>query len=165
MRHYNRRGKHVRLKDLKIKDPKFEKTLENGSVIPDWTEENDHVDGNGFDKGFRGTHGYVNRIFLRKGYRVARFGTANGRLFAPVGSEYDKLGLPYVFESIQYHEYIVIKPFEVRMGKVAPMFDSVGGAWQFYQRKKIRWLVKHGYLKEDFRWLVTARANRKKRKL
>ena len=51
--------------------------------------------------------------------------------------DYDKLSLPYVRSTVEYHKYRVASKAlpvyrRVDKGVVAPMFDSPGGAVQYY---------------------------------
>ncbi len=83
---------------------------------------------------------------------LIRYGSEIGHYTAPKGTDYDKLALPYKQETIEYNEYQVthsegINVCEVYKGRVAPAFDSEGGAIQYYHPITIRESVRKGILK------------------
>lgn len=70
--------------------------------------------------------------------------------------EYENLGLPYVKETIEYHEFKVTEDLSVDCrvvkGLVAPKFQSKGGAIQFMHRQSVRLECEDGYLQEETSW-------------
>lgn len=130
---------------------------ENGEPNPYWTEPNEFVDGDGFDKTYKGTHGYWDEIFLPKSTIIARYGNIRGQLTTDVGTPYESLGLPYDPFTVEYHEYEVIADnvrvkCQVKKGKVYPMFGSNDGAIQYLHEEPIRDELAKGKIKEVFKW-------------
>ena len=85
-----------------------------------------------------------------------RYGLPTGRFTTLKGTAYEKLGLPYVKETIEYHEYMVSLDLMVdcfvTKGIVAPAFYSEGGAIQFMHRQSINLECQDGLLKEVKGW-------------
>ena len=112
-----------------------------GRPEPNWNLLID-ADDNGFDKKHKEPNG-KNRmqVVLKKHTKLVRYGTEVGSFTAPYGTEYEKLSLPYVKESVFYHIYEVIaddvkvtvlqEVCEVERGKIAPGFDYPGGGIQY----------------------------------
>ena len=125
----------------------------NGNPIVDWSHLSKYADKNGFDTRHREKNGkYRIRIRLPYGSVVIRYGSEAGQFTAPSGTEYEKLSLPYIKETIEYNEYQVISDNVtiiciVDKGKVAPGFDSPGGAIQYYHPITIRESIRRGLLK------------------
>ena len=113
-------------------------------------------DEQGFDTGNIEENGeYVMEVFLPKGMHIIRYGTEEGRFTAPKGTSYEQLGLPYLQDTVEFHEYIVeadsVTVFcKVKRGKVAPIFDSPGGGIQFWHFDTIRTSLRRKALKEVF---------------
>lgn len=126
-----------------------------------WGNEDSKCDKNGFDKEFRPIDGseyhLVENYVIPKGTILCRYGFPQGRFTTLKGSAYESLGLPYVKETIEYHEYKVSEDLcvdcYVTKGKVAPKFSSVGGAIQFMHKQPIALECEDGYLQEDMSWL------------
>ncbi len=125
-----------------------------------WGEETDKCDSDGFDKKYRpidGSDEYVVDYLLPKGTIICRYGTNNGRFTTIKGTSYELLSLPYIKDTIEYHEYIVSKDVNVKCyvkkGISAPMFNSPGGAIQFKHKQIIKLECEDGYLQEDFSWI------------
>jgi hypothetical protein len=144
-------------KELASKD--FGKEVD-GVFGPDWTEPSDLVDNAGFDKTHTEPNGYyIQDVELPKGTRLCRYGGANGRSTTLLGTPYEKLGLPFRKETMEYHEYVVSADgISVRCivtrGRVAPMFDSPGGAIQFLHKREIAAELDEGCLEEVMEWLT-----------
>ena len=99
---------------------------------------------------------------LEPGTKVIRYGKEYGGYFAPEGTPYDQLSLPYSTESanMNYHEYVVVKPLPVESGTVAPIpeFNTPGGGIQYRVPTNVsgndgvntsmKELIKGGYIKE-----------------
>ena len=101
--------------------------------------ESEFGDSKGFDTRNKEENGlHTIKIELPHDTILIRYGKErNGFFTAPDGSKYENLGLPYKKETIQFHKYRVnadsISVFcIVEKGKVAPIFDSPGGAIQYY---------------------------------
>lgn len=140
-----------------FKRPEFGYYDENGVEHVNWKPENDDVDADGFDKHHTESNGsYKRDVVLPYGTLICRYGNTRGRLTTDVGTDYETLGLPYVKESVEYHEYRVIADglivqCTVQQGKVAPMFDSKGGATQYKHYQSIAKELDDGKLEEVFR--------------
>ena len=84
------------------------------------------------------------------GQIVDRFGSGGGYYLAPEGTPYSMRGIPDGY--VEFHKYEVLKPFKWFEGYTAPVaeFDSIGGGYQYMTTKKVKELVRKGYLKEIF---------------
>lgn len=86
---------------------------------------------------------YFILISLPVGTKILRYGDVSGRFTAPVGTPYEKLSLPYVKESVEYHEYevvadgVVVRCVDAEKGIAAPGFGSTGGAVQYRHVERI----------------------------
>ncbi len=100
-------------------------------------------DSHGFDT-VKGTEDVV----LEEGTVFSRYGSNRGQYATDKGESYDSLGLPYVEDTVEYHEYIVLKPLPCTSGFVAENFESAGGGKQYYFDKNIKYLLRNGYIKE-----------------
>ena len=159
---YNYLGQPVTLADLRFKSPEYGEVLPNGKVVVHWEEENEYVDDEGFDKFYVGNSGHIDIISLPKGTKLARYGGPEGSVTTLAGTPYESLGMPYVKETIQYHEYIVEKEIfcVVKRGKAARMFDSPGGGIQFKHFCTIKKeVLNYKNLREDFTWLEKRRSS------
>lgn len=113
------------------------KNYPDGSPIPDWKQVI-NGDGHGFDKGHVEPNGkHTMKVVLPKHTRLIRYGKNDGSYTAPKGTEYEQLSLPYVKESVYYHEYEVIADSItvtaiVDRGRVARGFDHPGGGIQYF---------------------------------
>lgn len=147
----NSKGKSIdgirRLKKEEYGTGEFD---ENGQPIVDWAKfRGKDEDDRGFDTNNKESNGeYTMQVELPPGTIIIRYGSEMGRYTAPRGTEYETLGLPYTEESVEYNEYRVNENVscEVEKGKVAPKFDSNGGATQYYHSMTIRQSVRRGIL-------------------
>ena len=158
MRQYYRRNKfNVPLTgNIQLRDPSFGTGDfdTNGDPIVDWKKfEADDSDEFGFYKDNVENGGiYYLDISLPFGTMLARYGNEYGHYTAPIGTKYEELSLPYLEESVEYHEYRVIADSivvrcEVRKGRVAPKFNCPGGGVQFYHLNGIiRQLIRNKIL-------------------
>ncbi len=91
-----------------------------------------NADDRGFDK-----HYPVTRVTLPVGSVLVRFGRDSGRYYTDPGTDYEKLAMPYIKDSIIRWKktYVVTKPIEVDKGIVAKGFDDVGGGIQYTSRR------------------------------
>lgn len=125
-----------------------------------WSQSNESCDESGFDKSFRPcveSDDYVIEDYIiPRGTMLCRYGSPRGVFTTLKGTDYDLLSLPYVKESIEYHEYQVSIELHVKCrvirGRVAPMFDSTGGAEQYKHYRSIKQECEQGILKEVFLW-------------
>lgn len=108
-----------------------------GEPIVDWSKLSEYADDDGFDKRNLESNGnYKITIKLPIGTKLIRFGNETGTFTAPIGTPYETLALPYIQETVEYHEYKVISDnltveCEVCKGVVAPGFGSQGGGIQY----------------------------------
>lgn len=158
---FNYLGKE--LTNVRIQLAKPEYGYVDSKNIPhiNWGDETDKCDKHGFDKEFRplpGSEVYViENYIIPKGTTLCRYGFVGGFFTTLKGTAYEKLGLPYIKETIEYHEYKVTEDLEVdcyvTKGIVAPKFLSTGGAIQFKHKQEIFHECNDGYLEEDFQWI------------
>lgn len=104
--------------------------------------------------------GYDNRfkiinVVLAPGMLIVRYGRTDGSFVTEYGTPYEKIGLPYKKETIEYHVYRVVKETTADMiikGISAAAFDSEGGGVQYMLLKhNVYRLCKEGYIEEvDF---------------
>jgi len=118
------------------------------------------------DNGFLIVHGRPDEaaFVLRPGRQVDRFGSEYGAFLAPVDTLYAERSLPPQslddFDpayTCNYHDYRVLKPFEVEAGPIAPAFGQPGRETQYQlvtsllpggASASVMCLVTHGYLPE-----------------
>lgn len=128
---------------------------------PEWGAYHDEADGTkwteGFfdqlrDKSLSDEYGFDTRnkedngiykkpYLLKKGDLICRFGTPGGSYTTEFGEKYERCGLPYQEDTVEYHVYRVVaeEGILVYKGIVAPIFDSPGGAVQYHHAvRKIR---------------------------
>lgn len=125
---------------------------------PRWKEFIKYGDESGFDIRYKAPNGYhIERVILPVGKKIIRYGNASGSFTTDEGTDYSLLSLPYIKESLPYHEYIVLEECEVQClvdkGKVAPGFNSPGGAVQYRHYYTMHDSIRQGIIKEDFKWL------------
>ena len=118
--------------------------------LVDWEKfETSISDEHGFDIRNREDNGnYLIECFLPQGTVLIRYGPEGGHYSAPEGTDYDMLSLPYERETVTFRKYCVnssaLKVYrKVMKGRVAPMFDSAGGAVQYYHKLSIHELVRN----------------------
>lgn len=116
---------------------------ENGNEHVNWVEENEDVDSDGFCKHHTELNGFYKMdVDLPYGTYICRYGNTRGRLTSDINSVYEELGLPYIKETVEFHVYRVVVDnlkvqCTVQKGKVAPMFNSPGGAVQYKHYQSI----------------------------
>ncbi len=161
MKKFNYLGEDITERRIEFVSPQYGYVDDNNRRFINWGEPNDIRDSDGFDKRYRpydNSDEYViNDFIIPKGTKLCRYGAPSGVFTAYEGTTYESLGLPYVKETIEYHEYIVSKDIGVRCivvkGLVAPMFNSKGGAIQFKHKQSIEDECADGFLEEDFSWM------------
>lgn len=105
-----------------------------------WSALSRFSDENGFDiRNVEANGKYIIEIQLPKSTLLIRYGPESGSFTAPKGTLYEELSLPYIEETVEYNEYRVIAESisvlcVVDKGKVAPMFNSIGGGVQYYHK-------------------------------
>ncbi len=129
---------------------------ESGREVVNWAPADDFVDSDGFDKNNIEPNGnYTQDVILPYGKLICRYGNYRGRLTTDIDSRYEELALPYVKETVEYHSYKVFADglrvqCTVLKGRVAPMFNSKGGAVQYKHYQSIAKEIEHGKLEEVF---------------
>ena len=93
----------------------------------------------------RGTEEY---IYIEEGEIIDRFGKSTGKYFAPVGTPLEMRALPYDADLTNYHQYEVVKPFEVEVSIIAPAFGNIGLGTQYRSFVSVKILLKRGIIKE-----------------
>lgn len=138
----------------KFQDETFGYYDENGKKHVNWKEEDKTVDSDGFDKTNVEKNGnYKETVSLPQGKLLARYGNLRGRLTTDVEANYDDLALPYVKESVEYHVFKVMADGStmectVEQGRVAPMFNSKGGAPQYKHPQSLERELAEGKITE-----------------
>jgi hypothetical protein len=93
---------------------------------------------------------------------IDRYGSVYGSFLAPAGTPYAERAIPpssldsTPAAGCDYHDYEVLKPFEVDTGLIAAWFDQPGGGLQFQldgslvpgapAQLSVLWLLDNGYL-------------------
>lgn len=127
---------------------------DRGEEKADWENNlSPFADKHGFDKRHNEKdNNYTAIVQLKLGTIIERYGPESGQYTSPYNSDYNKLGLPYIKETVEYHKYQVIADSItvkciVTKGIVAPAFNSPGGAIQyFHDKENMISLVKRGQL-------------------
>lgn len=97
----------------------------------------------------RGFAGPTNKIFLARGQRIERYGGGGwSRFFSPAGTPFPARSIPGDAAKSTLRSFIVMKPFEVESGKIAPAFGQLGGGTQFVTPVTLDILLKRGILWE-----------------
>lgn len=155
----NDKGKPIQGKRILKKQSFGTGQWKDGEQIVDWAHNRtEYADENGFDIRNRESNGdYLIEIELPCDTVIIRYGPESGSFTAPVGTSYDSLSLPYLQSSVEFHKYRVSQSIRVvcrvKKGLVAPMFDSPGGAIQyFHPNTSIKELKKNGVLDEVLLW-------------
>ena len=153
----NYKGEDVSNMHHQLSDPSYGtgKYDENGDPIVNWPK---YLMGNPSDGFLREEDGtYYHEIELPNGTHILRYGNEDGSHTAPIGTPYECLALPYVKETMEYNEYIVIADgvtvlCQVQKGIVAPSLDSPGMVIQYKHNKPIRQLCYESTLKRVELW-------------
>ena len=95
-----------------------------------------------------GFAGVPQRITLKPGALIDRYGVEGGKYVSPKGTTYPERALAPGSKTKPYHIYEVVKPIEGLGGKVVPWFDEPGGGIQYKFDKTIKQLLDGGYIKE-----------------
>ncbi|MBR1497799.1 MAG: TNT domain-containing protein [Oscillospiraceae bacterium] len=143
---------------VRLKSPDYGTGEYRSGIFPEvkWEEyRQEYADSDGFDlRNMEENGNYCMEVELPKGTVLIRYGSEMGRFTAPKHTPYDALGLPYVRETVEYHEYEVvadsIKVFcRVKRGRVAPMFDSDGGGIQYLHPQTILELTRRKHVLKE----------------
>ncbi|MBA2871428.1 uncharacterized protein YukE [Anoxybacillus calidus] len=95
----------------------------------------------------RGVLGEPERIILKPGTIIDRFGYEGGTFVSPYGVPYEMRSLaPETFLK-PYNVYVVTKPIEVQAGRIAPWFDEPGLGIQYELNQSVKDLIEQGVLR------------------
>ena len=83
-----------------------------------------------------------------KGDVIDRYGRIDGNYFSPMGTPMEMRALPYNADLNEYHQFVVVKPFEVEAATVAPAFGKIGLGIQYRSAIDAEVLVKKGIIKK-----------------
>ncbi|MDH6122064.1 TNT domain-containing protein [Kitasatospora sp. GAS204B] len=99
---------------------------------------------------------------LIPGQDIDRYGSEYGSFLAPEGTAYARRAIPpqsldsTPAAGCNYHDYKVLKEFEVHGGPIAPWFNQPGLGWQYQldgtlvpgapAKINVGWLITNGYL-------------------
>lgn len=104
---------------------------------------------NDYKVGFDSTKPIEKDFTLKKGTTISRYGSKGGSTATDKGTDYDSLSMPYERETVEYHEFEVIKDIEgCSKGFAAPNFDSKGGGVQYNLEKNFSYYLRNGYIRE-----------------
>ncbi len=125
---------------------------------PLWRENIQNGDDFGFDLlNKEENEKHIISVVLPSGKKVVRYGEPGGSGTTDEGEQFEGISLPYLKESLPYHEYLVMEDTEVECyvdkGKAAPGFGHKGGAIQYRHYFTIHESIMQGILREDFSWL------------
>lgn len=156
---YNYLGQNINDKRILLIDSQYGYVDESNIPHINWGNEDDICDIDGFDK-TKCVDGNIYKItdyIIPKGTYICRYGFPGGLFTTLKGTPYELLGLPYIKDTIEYHEYKVTEDLKVdcivTKGIVAPKFNSDGGAIQFFHRQTIAEECEDGILEEVFEWI------------
>lgn len=158
---YNCEGEDLTGIRIQLLSPEYGYVDDNNIPHVIWGIETERCDKNGFDKEYRpikeSTSYLIYDYILPKGTVICRYGNSAGRFTTIKGTNYNTLGLPYVKDTIEYHEFKVTQDLSVNCyvikGIVAPKFKSDGGGIQFMHKQIIALECDDGYLEEDYSWI------------
>ena len=88
------------------------------------------------------------KTVLQPGMLIDRYGDEKGSFVSPKGTPYKMRSLSPGSETKAYHVYEILKSIEVLSGETAAWFDNPGGGTQHKFSKRIKDLLKEGYISE-----------------
>jgi len=135
--------------DQEKKEPLAEQSEKEPTLRDDIKDNPEFIDENGDIKwppndGFEGE---PQKATLPPGELVDKYGSEDGVFVAPMGTPYDKRGLPFDMASQEYRAFQVEKPLDVLQGPIAPAFHQSGGGVQQKLPESVGDLVDEGFLK------------------
>jgi hypothetical protein len=95
-----------------------------------------------------GFEGVPEKVTLKPGTRIDRYGHEGGYFVSPEGTPVPQRSLAPESEVNPYHVYEVVKPIDAAGGKTAKWFDQPGGGKQYKLGKRIKELLAEGSIKE-----------------
>nr|WP_264179281.1 TNT domain-containing protein [Sutcliffiella horikoshii] len=94
----------------------------------------------------RGVLGEVESITLKPGLIIDRFGYEGGTFVSPYGVPYEMRALAPETYNKPYKVYVVKKPLEVEVGKIAPWFDEPGMGIQYELNESVKKLIEQNII-------------------
>lgn len=130
-------GDNAPIEDMYIK---YKNVYQNDLYYNQSTGEVRWPNNDGFDEAPR-------NIILQPGDRVDRYGSDYGTFLSPVGVPYEQRSLAPGTELKPYSVFEVMKPIEVKSGKIATWFNQPGGGIQYIVPDIIDELIDKGFLR------------------
>lgn len=96
----------------------------------------------------RGFEGNPTTTTLEVGTLVDRYGYDGGYFVSPKGTPYTERSLPRGTDKKPYTIFEVVKPVDVKAGKIAPWFGEKGGGIQYEFNQKISELLEQEILRK-----------------
>lgn len=87
------------------------------------------------------------KIVLKPGARIDRYGDRDGSYFSPAGTLFEHRGLPESFRQAPRMTYEILKELPATSGIAAPWFDQPGGGTQHKLDMSVFELERQGYIK------------------
>jgi hypothetical protein len=94
-----------------------------------------------------GAIGATEKIYLKPGMQIDRFGKLTGKYFSPKGTPLNMRALPPNADLTKYRVFEVVKPFQVDMSTIGPAFNQMGLGTQYYSPVSAEILLKWGIIK------------------
>ena len=96
-----------------------------------------------------GAYGPIEKVTLKPGATVDRYGYDTGYYISPEGIAFEQRAIPSSSLEKPYKVYEIIKPIEdVSQSKVLPWFGQPGQGTQYKLPKPVKWYLDSGYIKE-----------------
>lgn len=83
---------------------------------------------------------------MKPGTIIDRFGYEAGTFVSPYGVPYEMRSLTPETYLKPYKVYVIRKPIEVQVGKIAPWFDESGHGIQYELNQSVRSLINKGII-------------------
>lgn len=87
------------------------------------------------------------KIALKPGAKIDRYGDRDGSYFSPAGTPFEHRGLPESFKQAPKMTYEILKELPATSGIAAPWFDQPGGGTQHKLDMSVFELERQGYIK------------------
>ena len=90
--------------------------------------------------------GTTKNVYLQPGTLIDRYGGSGGKYFSPAGTPLEMRSLSPKANTSIYSTFVVLKPFEVEMGIVAPAYGHKGYGIQYRSPVSVRALLNHNII-------------------